>query len=275
MPEGPEIRRAADQVEKALLPLPVGEVSFAFDHLKDYEPLFEGARVEKVETKGKAMLIRFNNGYTIYSHNQLYGKWVVRNAYTYPKTNRILRLAIHNEKKSALLYSASDIEVLRDSEVPAHPFICKAGPDVLNDDVTPENLFYRFMDKRFFRRRWSALLLDQGFVAGIGNYLRSEILYVSEIHPDMRPVDCTEEQLRAAAEAIISITVQSYRHQGITNDLELAEKLKKQGEKRSQYRHWVFNREGRPCRKDGTEIVKIIASSRRLYYCPECQKRGE
>lgn len=88
MPEGPEIRRAADQIEKALLPLPVGEVSFAFDHLKDYEPQFEGARVEKVETKGKAMLIRFNNGYTIYSHNQLYGKWVVRNAYTYPKTNR-------------------------------------------------------------------------------------------------------------------------------------------------------------------------------------------
>jgi endonuclease VIII len=65
------------------------------------------------------MLIRFDNGYTIYSHIQLYGKWYIRN----PKTNRQLRLAIHNENKSALLYSASDIEVLRDEEVPGHPFV--------------------------------------------------------------------------------------------------------------------------------------------------------
>ncbi|MFP3339142.1 DNA-formamidopyrimidine glycosylase family protein, partial [Micrococcus sp. SIMBA_131] len=104
-------------------------VFFAFEQLKGYESLLSGAQVTRVDTKGKAMLIRFDNGYTIYSHNQLYGKWVIRNAYNYPKTNRQLRLALHNEKKSALLYSASDIEVLRDEEVPLHPFIAKVGPD--------------------------------------------------------------------------------------------------------------------------------------------------
>ncbi|RWZ54732.1 endonuclease VIII [Halobacillus fulvus] len=275
MPEGPEIRRAADQIENVLIDRPVLDISFAFEHLQGYEEILQGAYIKKVETKGKAMLIRFENGYTIYSHNQLYGKWYTRNAYNYPKTNRQLRLAIHNEKKSALLYSASDIEVLRDEEVPDHPFIRKVGPDLLNEDVSVEDLVERFKSRKFHRRKWTSLLLDQAFIAGIGNYLRSEILFVAGIHPDLRPVDCSDRQLEKAAEASIELIWRSYRHKGITNDIDLAEQLKKQGAKRYEYRHWVFNREAKPCRIDGTEIIKINAGSRRCYYCPTCQKKPE
>ncbi|MBN8209655.1 endonuclease VIII [Bacillus sp. NTK071] len=273
MPEGPEIRRAADQVEKALKKGTVLDAFFAFGELKGYESILEGASVVKVETKGKAMLIRFNNGYTIYSHNQLYGKWYVRNAYNYPKTNRQLRLALHNEKKSALLYSASDIEVLRDEEVPLHPFIAKVGPDLLSEEVTEEQLKERFQSKAFSKKKWTSLLLDQSFIGGIGNYLRSEILFLAGIHPDYRPIDCSEEQLERAAEATITLVKQSYKHNGITNNLDLAMKLKDKGQSRREYRHWVFNREAQPCRIDGTEIQKIKAGSRRLYYCPTCQAK--
>ena len=273
MPEGPEIRRAADHVEKALTGRPVLELSFAFEQLKDYEDMFQGAMIKRVETRGKAMLIRFDQGLTIYSHNQLYGKWYVRNAYNYPKTNRQLRLSIHNEKKSALLYSASDIEVLKDEEVEEHPFIAKVGPDLLNESVTREELVERFKDKSFRRRKWSSLLLDQAFIAGVGNYLRSEILFCANIHPELRPADCTEEQLRKAAGACIDLMWRSYENKGITNDLELAHRLKSEGAKRYQYRHWVFNREGQPCRIDGTEIIKYKAASRRCYYCPTCQAK--
>ncbi|RLQ94055.1 endonuclease VIII [Falsibacillus albus] len=273
MPEGPEIRRAADSVEKALVGLPVLEVFFAFEELQGYEPALQGTNVRRVDTKGKAMLIRFDNGWTIYSHNQLYGKWMVRNAYNYPKTNRQLRLAIHNEKKSALLYSASDIEVLRDEEVDMHPFIARVGPDILSEDVSEEQLLDRFQSKKFYRRKWSSLLLDQSFIAGIGNYLRSEILFVAGIHPDLRPTDCSAEQLEKTAAAVIQLMKQSYETGGITNDFDLAMKLKDKGQKRPQYRHWVFNRGGQPCRVCGTEIVKTIAASRRLYFCPTCQNR--
>ncbi|MCA0173218.1 endonuclease VIII [Bacillus sp. RAR_GA_16] len=273
MPEGPEIRRAADQVEKALRKGNVMDVFFAFEHLKGYESILSGAEVTRVDTKGKAMLIRFDNGYTIYSHNQLYGKWIIRNAYNYPKTNRQLRLALHNEKKSALLYSASDIEVLRDEEVPLHPFIAKVGPDLLSEDVSAEQLKERFTSKAFHKKKWTSLLLDQSFIAGIGNYLRSEILFLAGIHPDLRPIDCSELQLTKAAEATVNLVYQSYKHNGITNDLELAMKLKEQGQTRPQYRHWVFNREGKSCRIDGTEIQKVRAGSRRLYFCPTCQAK--
>jgi len=275
MPEGPEIRRAADQIEKALLDHSVLEVSFAFDHLKDYEPLFQGVSVHRVETFGKAMLIRFSNGYSIYSHNQLYGKWYVRTAYRYPKTTRQLRLAIHNEKKSALLYSSSEIEVLRDEEVHLHPFIAKVGPDILSSQVTQAELVERMQSKKFMNRKWPALLLDQSFVAGNGNYLRSEILFEAKVDPFLRPRDCTEDQLQAVAQAIIELTERSYKTGGLTNDLKLIDKLKAEGKTRAQYRHWVFNREGQSCRIDGTPIIKTIATSRRLYYCPTCQFTNE
>ncbi|MFC4736631.1 endonuclease VIII [Bacillus daqingensis] len=271
MPEGPEIRKAADRVEKAVKNREASDIFFAHDHLKGYEDILRGSVITGVDTKGKAMLTRFNNGYTVYSHNQLYGKWIIRNVYNYPQTNRQLRFAVHNEKKSALLYSASDIEVLPDEEVAEHPFIRKAGPDVFSEHVTAEMLKERFWSKTFRNRRWASSLLDQAFVAGIGNYLRSEVLFAAGIHPSLRPADCSEEQLTKAAEAVIQMMWQSYRHAGITNDLSLAEKMKKAGRRRNEYRHWVFSRAEQSCHLCGTPVTKIQAASRRLYFCESCQ----
>ncbi|NJO67188.1 MAG: endonuclease VIII, partial [Leptolyngbyaceae cyanobacterium RM1_405_57] len=73
MPEGPEIKRAADQIAKAIGDRPVTEIFFAFDRLKPYEPKLVGRKVVSVTARGKAMLIGFDNGFSIYSHNQLYG----------------------------------------------------------------------------------------------------------------------------------------------------------------------------------------------------------
>lgn len=271
MPEGPEIRIAADQVEKAIKGRPILDISFTFERLQGYEEILKEATVTGVDTKGKAMLIRFDCGLTIYSHNQLYGKWIIEKAYNYPTTNRQLRLAIHNDQSSALLYSASDIEVLRDEEVQSHPFIAKVGPDILSEKVTVEDLLARFENKRFYRRKWTSLLLDQSFIAGIGNYLRSEILYVAGINPMTRPVDSSSNQLERAANATIDLMWQSYDHDGVTLDLDLALKLKTEGQTRKQYRFWVFDREDQSCRTCGTPIVKFSPGSRRCYYCPECQ----
>ena len=80
MPEGPEIRRAADQVERAIARQPLTEIFFAFEHLKPYETKLVTQEIRGVETKGKGMLIRFAQGLNIYSHNQLYGQWMVRRA---------------------------------------------------------------------------------------------------------------------------------------------------------------------------------------------------
>lgn len=271
MPEGPEIKIAADKIKKAIAFKPIKEIFFAFDRLKIYEDILVKQLVTAVDTKGKGMLIRFDNGLSIYSHNQLYGKWMIRKAYSYPETKRQLRLAIHNQDKSALLYSASDIEVLDKEGISSHPFLSRLGLDVLDSNTTPKKVKARLLDKSFGRRRFTSLFLDQRFLAGLGNYLRSEILFVAQVHPTLRPVDCSEQQISALAKAAIKLPQQSYKTAGITNDLKLVEKLKAKGYKRQDYRYWVFGRDNRPCYVCNTSIIKEVSGGRRYYFCPFCQ----
>lgn len=271
MPEGPEIRLAADEIAAALVGNVAEEVFFAFDQLKSYEEKLSGVRVTAVTSRAKAMLTQFANGYTIYSHNQLYGIWYVRDARDFPETGRQLRLAIHTTNKSALLYSASSIEVWPTAELEEHPFLKKLGPDLLDNSVTVAQVAEQFRADRFRRRRMTSLLLDQGFLAGLGNYLRSEILFVARVHPNSRPIDCTDEQIEALANASVQLTRQSYQTRGVTNDLEVAQRLKDAGRSYRDYRFWVFDRQDRPCYRCGTPIIKDVMGGRRLYYCPSCQ----
>jgi endonuclease VIII len=275
MPEGPEIRQAADRLATALVNRPAIEIFFAFDHLQSYREQLEGQMVTAISPQGKAMVIYFDNNWVIYSHNQLYGQWHIRDAYDYPETNRQLRLAIHNHQKSALLYSASDIEVLPEGELDNHPYLSKLGPDLLDESVTLAEVKARFHDPIYRRRQLATLLLDQQFLAGPGNYLRSEILFVARIPPQARPADCTPAQRDALAEAALTLTRRSYQTGGITNDLTQAAQLKQAGQLRQGYRHWVFNRQGLPCFVCQTSIAKTRLGGRRLYYCPTCQEQRQ
>lgn len=271
MPEGPEIRREADRIGRALRGGRADEVWFAFTHLQPWSALLRGVEILAVESRGKAMLIRFCSGVNIYSHNQLYGRWFVTARGALPRTNRQLRLAVHTEKQSALLYSASAIEVLADDALGNHPFLARLGPDVLSPQVQSGDIEARLMDPRFRRRSLGALLLDQGFVSGLGNYLRSEILFVARLDPSVRPIDLEERQRSELADAIDEIARRAYRLAGVTNDPDAVRRLKGEGLPRREYRHFVFGRGGKRCRLCGETIVKTVHAGRRFYSCPCCQ----
>jgi endonuclease-8 len=271
MPEGPEIRREADRIGKTLCGRRAAEVWFAFSHLQPWSPLLLGVEILAVESRGKAMLIRFASGVNIYSHNQLYGRWFVKPRGALPRTNRQLRLAVHTESHSALLYSASEIEVLHDDELGGHPFLARLGPDVLSDQVQPTDIEARLADPRFRRRSLGALLLDQGFVSGLGNYLRSEILFVAGLEPSLRPIDLEDGARSGLAKAIAEIARRAYRLAGVTNDPLDVRRLKAEGLPRREYRHFVFGRGGKPCRRCEEKIEKSVHAGRRFYSCPSCQ----
>ena len=88
MPEGPEIRREADRIEAAIRGQRIDEVFFGLERLSPWATTLTGATVEAVGTRGKALLTGFDNGYTLYSHNQLYGKWMIAKRGKLPRTNR-------------------------------------------------------------------------------------------------------------------------------------------------------------------------------------------
>ena len=276
MPEGPEIAREADRIRDAIEGQEIERVRFAFPELRRRAKSFEGARVRSVTARGKAMLIAFDNELTIYSHNQLYGRWFVRAAGSLPPTRRQLRLAIETRAKWALLYSASEIDVLDDVGLAHHPYLSKLGPDALTPTLGCDEIVECLEGARFARRGLGALLLDQSFVAGLGNYLRSEICFEARIHPDQPPRALDPAERRRLGRAILVMTQRAYESGGVTLPRSRAAKLRKQGSTWSQARHWVFAREGEACRRCDAQIQRFTLAGRRVYICATCQpKRHE
>lgn len=271
MPEGPEIWRITDSLDHALAGKPVSSLYFAFDELKRYEAELQEKRIKNVEARGKAILTFFENNLVMYSHNQLYGKWYVRDFKDEPDTNRKLRVAIHNGQKSAYLYSASQIEVIGKDEVSQHSYIQKLGPDVLHPQTTFEDIKKRFFSDQFQNRRLTILLLDQGFISGIGNYLRSEIMFYAGVSPYKKLKEYSDSEKEKLAEASLKLSRRSYELAGITNDPSIVEALKREKAKRSEYRHFVYNRTGSRCHKCGTVIREEKTGGRKIYFCPKEQ----
>ena len=271
MPEGPEIRRAADRVAKAVAGRELAVVTFAFQHLRAFEGQLTDAEVDRVDTHGKAMLTRFSCGLTVYSHNQLYGRWITTKSAAEPDTRRSLRFAIIAYESAARLYSASEIDVIPTADVHSDPRIAKLGPDALHPDVTASLLQSRLRSKTFAGRQLAALLLDQGFVAGLGNYLRSDILHRCKLHPKRRPKDLNDDEVSELATTILSLTRQAYRTQGVTNDPDRVRELKAAGKKRRDYRHLAYGRARRQCYECDGRITRADFAGRAVYLCPRCQ----
>ena len=271
MPEGPEIRRAADQIESVLKDKKIEKVEFGLKPLKKFAKPLTGTRVLSMETRGKALLTHFDSGTTIYSHNQLYGVWRVVKRDKIPKTNRQLRLALHTERHSALLYSASDISVWDTGHIEQHPFLQRIGPDILNPNLTWREIADRLHSKAFFGRALNSIYLDQAFLAGLGNYLRSEILFVAGIHPNRKARDLTKGQIGKLARATLKISQRSYALRGVTIPERRYKRLRKKGLSYGKARFFVFSRACQPCHICNTKIQRSTANSRRIYTCAGCQ----
>lgn len=270
MPEGPEIRRAADRLAAAVAGQTVVRAQFAFPALKRFERELPGSRILSITPRGKALLTAFDNGWTLYTHNQLYGVWKVAEPDQRPDTARSLRVALETERAAILLYSASDIELWRSDEIEAHPFLQGLGPDVLDMALDEAAVAARLQSPSFRGRALGGLLLDQGFLAGMGNYLRAEVLFDAGLHPSQRPRDLDAAQTAHLAKALLAIPRHSYATRGIEPTPGMrADYLAHEGEEGFRFR--VFKREGQPCERCGTPIARITSQSRPLYLCPRCQ----
>lgn len=271
MPEGPEIRRAADCIEEVLAGQIIESISFGLPRLQRHVRVLRGQRVRALETRGKALLTHFEHDWTIYSHNQLYGVWRIVARGHLPETARSLRLALHTKTHSALLYSASDISVWPTPEINQHPFLSRIGPDILVPDLHWRALAARLESPVFRGRRLEALYLDQRFLAGIGNYLRAEILFAAKLNPLRKAASLSGGERGALARATLEISRRSYATAGITLPPRLAKRLAAQNMPREQRRFFVFGRDGQPCYRCAGEISRAEIGARRLYWCSSCQ----
>lgn len=274
MPEGPEIQRACDKVARIVEGQRLQKVVIPWPALQEYEETWTGRLVTRMEARGKALLFYFDTDDVLYTHNQLYGRWLTRRKPERPKSNRTLRLAFYTARGGAFLYSATDIEVLAPAELANHPYIGSLGPDILDPELTRTKVKNRLLQKTFRNRQLASLYLDQSFLAGPGNYLRSEILFCAGVPPRAKPSQLELEKVKKLATVTLELSSRAYKTGGFTTEPALAEELKAAGERRRTSRHYVFGRAGKPCRMCGATVEKIKISSRSVFFCPQCQSGG-
>ncbi|DAC15572.1 MAG TPA: endonuclease VIII [Candidatus Poseidoniales archaeon] len=272
MPEGPETHRVAHKLAKAFEGKKLEQVSLFFPSLAGQEALFLNQEVEYIRAKSKALLISVGDT-ILYSHNQLYGRWTVNLKTTKLKpTGRTLRLELGTDKHVARLWSATDIMLLEPWMLSGHPYLSKLGPDVADIHTEVSVIFGQLKERKFQRRQLCHLLLDQSFLAGVGNYLRSEILYHARLSPFMKLLELSDIQKSRLAYSAKKIPHRAFIQKGVTVPSELFESLKSNGLTRRQARHFVFTRDGEPCWECGVEISHKRVSGRRLDFCIRCQK---
>ena len=159
------------------------------------------------------------------------------------------------------------------AEEDRHPFLRRAGPDILDAKLTVESVAERLAGADFRNRALGNLYLDQGFLAGNGNYLRSETLWAARLNPFCRPSALDAATLKRLARQTLAIAWRSYRTRGVTVPEKVARERRAAGMTYEQYRFQVYGRDGLPCYRCGATVERLTCGSRSVFICPECQAR--
>jgi formamidopyrimidine-DNA glycosylase len=139
----------------------------------------------------------------------------------------------------------------------------RLGPEPFSRNFTPEWLHIALHSKH---RQLKPLLLDQTFLAGLGNIYSDEALNLAKLNPLAASDSVTVKQAEALHAAIRSVLREGIRRNGASIDW-----VYRGGEFQNYFR--VYDRAGKPCPTCGTEIQRIIVGQRSTHFCPKCQMR--
>lgn len=139
------------------------------------------------------------------------------------------------------------------------------GPEPLDHTLTPEG-FYRRL--KSVQRQLKPLLLDQHFIAGLGNIYTDEALHLARLHPLMRANQLSPEQAQRLLDCIRRVLEAGILSHGASIDW-----VYRGGDFQNYFR--VYRRTGLPCPDCGTPIERIVVGQRSTHFCPYCQPKAE
>lgn len=179
-----------------------------------------------------------------------------------------VRVRLLTDAAVADLRGPTACEVLTPAEADA--VIAKLGPDpMIADPAVGEERFVAAVRKK--PTPIGLLLMNQAIVAGIGNVYRAELLFRANLNPHTPGKLVPEESVRALwRDWTHLLEIGVHTGQMMTMEPLNAEQHSAALANRAD-RHWVYHREGLPCRVCGTHIVMEMAAGRKLYWCPRCQ----
>ena len=269
MPELPEVETVARSIE----PDVVGRTIVAADvrwartvatpSLKKFKSQVQGQRILGVSRRAKYIILQLEN-YNLLIHLRMSGDLTVRKGKIQAETHDRVILSLRGKRGEESYLAFNDTRKFGRIWLTDEPesVLGKLGPEPLGKEFTPQWL-HENLHKR--SRQLKPLLLDQTFLAGVGNIYADESLHMAKLHPLGLSNAVTLKQATALCEAIKSVLKEGIRRNGASIDW-----VYRGGEYQNYFR--VYDREGTPCLVCGTEIVKLTVGQRGTHVCPACQK---
>lgn len=265
MPEGDTIFRTAEVLRAALVGRRViaarSQAHVGLRRVPDLTGLI-GATVLTVESRGKHLLIGFDNGLTLRSHLRMNGSWHrYRPGEPWRRPKVAATTVLETDDSVAVAFDTPVMELLTDADLRRSRPLIELGPDLLARDFDADEALRRLRARD--AEQLGSALLDQRAVAGIGNVYKSEITFLERLDPWTSVAALADDELRAA--------LHTARRLLRANARGGARVTTERGARGQGL--WVYGRAGRPCRRCGTLIQSRRQGelARLTYWCPRCQ----
>jgi len=270
VPELPEVETIARDLRRADLPgqtitgtRVLWERSVATPNVMAFRERLVGRTVEAVLRRGKFLRFDLSRDETLLIHLRMTGR-----LYIVPSRDEVLphlrisfdlangrQLRFHDMRKFGRVYLLCDPQSV----------LGKLGPEPLDEAFSASDFSARLRRRR---KMLKPLLLDQQFIAGIGNIYADEALFLASLHPCRRAHDLTDAEAEALYHAIRRVLVAALRDRGTTlNDYRTVTGQPGQ----HQESLLVFRRDGEPCPRCGHAIERLKVGGRGTHICPLCQ----
>jgi formamidopyrimidine-DNA glycosylase len=277
VPELPEVETIRRDLEKQFIGRRIKSVEVnglrsirRHPSSKAFASRLEGRKVTGVMRKGKYLLIRLDGGDLLVSHLGMSGQ-LLRMSPKDPR-ERHTHVVISFTQGSQLRFvdprTFGELFVTTpEALVDEIPELAHLGFDPLDDVMS----WTRFAEMLYSRKtKLKPLLMDQRFVAGIGNIYADEILFAAGLRHDRGSETLTAQEVRRLYRAMIETLQDAIKHRGSSlADEQYRDLFGEIGDFQSQ--HKVYDREGQACRRCRNPIAKVKVNGRSTFHCPQCQ----
>lgn len=224
-----------------------------------------GRAVNRIEARGKHLLVHMDGGWVLRVHLGMKGRWLRRHVRERVPHNVTAMLVA--DETAYICEGAFTAELLREETLRTHPRLARLGPDLLAEPPDIAEAVRRARMPAYANREVGELLTDQRVAAGIGNVYKSEVLFECRVHPRARMREIPEAkvaELFERAAQLMRLNLLTRRRTAVP--------LRRRATPSAQ-RLWVYMRNGKPCLDCGEAIERFMQGDlhRSTYFCPRCQ----
>ena len=265
MPEGDTLHRIARRIGPSLVGRSVSEL-----RTSDLGVVLEarGWRIDGVRALGKHLLVQFDAPWTLRTHLGMHGRvWLARARQTPPASPVFALSTAGSPSVTVFCSGAYRAELIRNAHLAGHPRLARLGPDLLGETLDLDEVVRRARQPGFSGREVADVLLDQRVAAGIGNVYKSEVLFLTGVHP-------TTPMGRLGRDTVRALYAESARL--LRLNLRTRKRTTVPTRRRpmpDSPRLWVYGRAGKPCLECASPIERMHRGdmARSSYFCASCQ----